>query len=202
MLADQWRRIGDDLTRLAANDFEICKFVAGPDAGKTAGNDHGQVAEARILRQHGEERVGDAWAETFADDDAVDVADIEMLCGGLDAERADDAHLLSERDRERRVGHAAPDQQRRRVMQRIALGKDLAGVAPVVQPAQDGRVQRAHPERRVGAGRQSREGRIGSVEGQGVVRGRRHLAHGDQRQIRLSVVRIIRQDVELIRATF
>ena len=37
--------------------------------------------------------------------------DIEMLCGGFDAERADHADPLAERDRKRRVGAAAADQE-------------------------------------------------------------------------------------------
>ena len=124
LLADQGRGIGDDLLRLAADDFQVGEIVVALDAGEAAGDDHRQVAEARVLGQHREEGVGDARAETFAEDDAVDVADVEMFCAGLDAERADNAHLLSERNRERGVGCAAPDQERRRIVQRIGLGKD------------------------------------------------------------------------------
>ena len=57
------------------------------------------MAEAGILRQHREEGVDHARAETFGHDDAVDVADVEMLRRGFDRERADDAGALAERNR-------------------------------------------------------------------------------------------------------
>ena len=40
---------------------------------------HRQVAEARVLRQHGEEGLDHARREAVADHDAVDVARVEML---------------------------------------------------------------------------------------------------------------------------
>ena len=91
-----------------------------------------------------------------------------MLGGRLHAERADDAHLLAERDRECGIGRAASDQQCRRVVQRIGPGKHGTGFA--VHSTQHRRMQCPHPECRVGAPRQPREGRIGAIEGQGVAR--------------------------------
>ncbi len=111
-----------------------------------------------------------------------------MVCAGLDAERADDAHLLAERDRQRGVGCAAADQQRGRVMQGIGVGQNGVGMSGVVQPAQHGRVQRPHPQRRVGARGQARERRIGAVERQGIWWRRCDLADDDQRHIGLQFV--------------
>ena len=125
-----------------------------------------------------------------------------MLCAGLDAERADDAHLLAERNGERGVGCAAPDQQRRRIVQRIGVGKDGASiVARIIEPAKHGRMQCPHPEGRVGARRQAREGLVGAVERQGVRRRRGKLADDDQRHVRLGLLDAFRKLVQLIGAT-
>ncbi len=85
-----------------------------------------KVAEARVLGQHGEQRIDDAGAKAFADDHAVDVAGVEIARGGLDAERADETDALADRDRERRIGAAASDAKHGRVVEQV--GRNGPGI--------------------------------------------------------------------------
>ena len=84
--------------------------------------EHGdrQIAKAHIFGQHGQQRLDDARAETVADHHAVDVARIERARRALDAERADHADPLADRDRQRRIGAAAAGDQHARFVERIA----------------------------------------------------------------------------------
>ena len=109
MLADQRQRRRDYLGGVAGNDLEVRQIVGRRQID--CRHDDGKVAEPGVLRQHGEEGVDHARAETFAEHDAVDVSDIEMLRSRLDRERADHAGALAKRDRQawdrRRRGRSA-----------------------------------------------------------------------------------------------
>ena len=110
-----------------------------------------QVAEAAVLDQGGEEGFDRRRAEAFADDDAVDVAIVEIARGGLDAERPDDADPLADRDGQRRVAAPASRHQHGGVVERIGVGQQRhvgAVVAQGVDAAQHRRVQGAHAQRR------------------------------------------------------
>ena len=68
----------------------------------------------------------------------------------IDAERADHAHALADRDAQRRMMAAAADQQHGRVVERIAgrqFGDDVALVLERLGAAKHGGVQRAQPQR-------------------------------------------------------
>ena len=97
MLADQRQRGRHHLRGVAGDDLEVRQIVGRRQIGRR--HHDRQMAETGILGQHGEEGVDHARAKTFAEHDAVDVAGVEMLCRGLDRERADDAGALAERDR-------------------------------------------------------------------------------------------------------
>ena len=58
MLADHRQDGRGDAGGIAGDDFEIGEFVGRLNAAR--GDDDGQVAEARILGQHGEEGVDHA----------------------------------------------------------------------------------------------------------------------------------------------
>jgi hypothetical protein len=146
VLADQRQRVGGDMRRFAGDDFEIGQFVGW---GEFIRSQHDrQMAEARILRQHRQERVDHAQRETFRDDDAVDVAIGEVIGGGFDAEGPDHARTLAERDRERREAAAAADQEHGRMQRRITLCQ-LGGAWRLGGKAAQNRcIQGADPQRR------------------------------------------------------
>ena len=120
-VTDQRQGVGADICGFAADDFEIWQLIGRRQ--RIRRQHHGQMAEAGILGQHGEEGIHHARTKTFAEHDAVDVAGVEMLGGGLDRQRADHAHPLAERHRQRRVGGATADQQYGRVAGRIEIGQ-------------------------------------------------------------------------------
>ena len=102
-------------TRLGSRSSSIPRIVEHADR---------QVAETRVLGQHGQQRLDHARPEAVADDDAVDVAGVEIARGGLDAERADEADALADRDRQRRIGAAASDAQHGRVVEQVVRTAD------------------------------------------------------------------------------
>jgi hypothetical protein len=79
----------------------------------------GQIAEARIRGESSEEGVDRARTETVPDDEAVDIAGVEMPRGILHAECADQADPRSDRGGERRIGAAAAGHQHGRFVQRV-----------------------------------------------------------------------------------
>ena len=80
----------------AGIDFKVGELMVGVTSCR--GRDHRQIAEPGILGQHREEGVDDPRRKAIAEHDAVDIAASEVLCCRLDAERADHAHALAERD--------------------------------------------------------------------------------------------------------
>ena len=143
MLTDQRQGVGGDALGLAGYDFEIWQVVGRRQSVRR--HHHRQVAKARIFGQHGEEGVDHARAKTFAEHDAVDVAYIEVSGRGFDAERADHAHPLAKRHRQRRIGRAASDQQHGSVPRGIAVRQRCSRRRFVVEPAQHRGMQRADP---------------------------------------------------------
>ena len=85
---------------------------------------------------------------------AVDVAVVEMLRRGFDAQRADHSHPLAECNREGGVARTAPDQQHSRIADGIALGRRCGAGGP----AQHGGMQGAHAQRGRDNGRGTRRG--------------------------------------------
>ena len=88
-------------------------------AGMAAEHRDRQIAKTHVLGQHGQQRFDDARAEAVADDHAVDVAGIERARRALDAERADEADPLADRNRKLRIVAAAAGDQNRRFIERI-----------------------------------------------------------------------------------
>src|SRR5947209_2968111 len=109
MLPDQGQGTGRDTGGIARRDLEVRQIEAWSHTGD--GDDNRQMAKPRVLGQYGEKRVDDTGAETFAEHDAIEVAGIEMLGGGFDAERPDHPQPLTESHRQRRIGAAPADQQ-------------------------------------------------------------------------------------------
>ncbi len=145
VLADQRKRIGGDGRGLAGEDFEIRQVICRRQ--RTRRQHDRQVAEAGIFGQHGEERIFHPRRKTFAEHDAVDVADVEVLGRRFERQRADHAHPLAERNRERRIARAAADQEHGGVTRRIAVVERRTRGRIAVEPAQHRGMQRPHPKR-------------------------------------------------------
>ena len=116
-----------------------------------------------------------------------------MLRSRLDRERADHAGALAKRDRQRRIGAAAADQQHGSVARRIDMRQRHRRCRH--QPAHHGRMQRPHAQRGTQAGHQTVGAALscglglrdlGLKEGNDVVRMRDPRVDRDQRQIRLA----------------
>ena len=128
-----WRTSGKTVAatcaRIAGDDLEIGQIVArrqNAARSTTTGRLRKRASSVSTVRKASTTRGG----KSFAEHDAVDVARIEMLCGGLDAERADHAHALAERDRERGIGAAAADQEHGRIARLDRYPKRHAPAAP------------------------------------------------------------------------
>ena len=100
------------------------------DAGLAAENGDRQVAKARVLGEHRQQRLDDARAETVADHHAVDVTGVERARRALDAERADEADAFADGDRELRIGAAAAGNQHGRFLERIGVPAIPAAASP------------------------------------------------------------------------
>ena len=85
------------------------------------------VAEAGVLREHGEEGLDHARRKAVAEHDAVDVARVEMLGGALDAERAQHLHALAHRHAE--LGIERPAARRSARWRRRARRRSAATAA-------------------------------------------------------------------------
>jgi len=109
-----------------------------------------KVAKARVLGQHGEERLDDPGTQAFADDDAVDVAGVEIAGRGLDAQCADEADALADRDRKHGIGPAASHAEHGRVIEHVGRnGLWKSGLrARGVGAAQHSGMQRPDAQRR------------------------------------------------------
>ena len=103
----------------------------------------GEIAKARVRSECGEEGFDHARPESVPDDEAVDVAGVEVARGILHAQRADQADLRSDRGGERGIGTAAPGDQHGRFVQRVESGqwRNVGAVAAQgVDPAQHRRM--------------------------------------------------------------
>ena len=138
-----------------------------------------QLAEPRVGGKRGQKRFDGARPKALAEDEPVDFLGVEMARGVLDAERADRADARADRGGKRGIAAAAPDHQHGRLVERIAVGelRNLGAVAAQgVDPAQHGRMQRAHLER----GRKPGDDLLGprrGVDRQHVERGRAAALH-------------------------
>ncbi len=100
-------------------------------------------------------------------------------------ERADDAHALAERDRQRRVSGAAADQQDGGVARRIGVGQ--SGLhRSILEPPQHGDMQRPDAQGSTQARHQAIEVAASLRERQRVFRKLRLGIDGDQRNIGFS----------------
>ncbi len=123
-----------------------------------------QVAEADILRQHGEKGLHHARRKSVANDDTVNVAGIEVLGGGLDAERAQHLDLFAHGDAELWIERTAPRDQHRGILKRVAdrQRRQVAGVrAEAFDAAEHGGVQFTHAQRRLQPRDQALDGQRG-----------------------------------------
>ena len=118
-----------------------CGVVEQPDR---------QVEKARVLGEHGQERLGRARAEPFADYDAVHVAGVEVVHCGLDAERTDEPEALADRDRKRWIGGGAADAQHCCAVEQAGgnRGRDSRSRARAARAPQHRGMQGSHPQRR------------------------------------------------------
>src|SRR3954467_4736714 len=103
----QRQQLLDQKRRIAFDPYQVRQpFVV--DAGVAEHADR-QVAKARVLGQHGDQGFYHARPKAVADDDAVDVAGIEIAGGGLHAEGADQTDAFADGGGERRKGTAAAE---------------------------------------------------------------------------------------------
>ncbi len=93
-----------------------------------------------------------------------------MLCRGLDAQRADQAHALAKCDRQRRIGRAAANQKHGRIVERIAYRQLCLRQIGVMLPPQHGGMQRAHPQRGVEPGDKTFRFAVGACKRNGIRR--------------------------------
>ena len=141
VLTDQRQGGRRHMRGVAGVDFQVGELVSGTDCRC---HNNRQVAEPGVLGQHRQEGVGHARRKPLSEHDAVYIAGVEVLCRRLDAECADDARALTERDGQRRIGAAAPDQQHRRIPRGIDIR--YRHTPRGVEPAQHRRVQGAHAQ--------------------------------------------------------
>ncbi len=120
------------------------------DGGIPGDQADGQIAKARIRGERGEEGFDRARPEPVPDDEAVDIAGIEVARGILHAERADQADPRADRGGKCRIGPAAAGDQHGRFLQRVER-RQLRNVGAVaaqgVDPAQHRRMEGTHPQR-------------------------------------------------------
>ena len=169
--AHQRHHARDQPRRIAVDVIDIGQRL-GEFGRRLADHRHRNVAEAGVLRQHGEEGFHHARRKAVAHHDAVDVARVEMLGGGLHAERAQHLDALAHRHAELGIERPAAGDQHGGVVERIA---DRQRRQPAVMrgegldAAQHGRMQGAHAhgrlqardqplDRQRGVGRQARSG--------------------------------------------
>ena len=110
----------------------------------------GRSRNREVGGKRGEKCFDGARPEALAEDQPVDVLGVEMARSVLDAQRADRADTRADCGGKRGIAAAAPDHQDGRFVEGIAIGElwNLGAIAAQsVDPAQHGRMQRAHPER-------------------------------------------------------
>jgi hypothetical protein len=85
-----------------------------------ANHRHWHVTEFRLLSEHGQESLDHAQRESIADNDAVDVAQVEMTGGCFDAQRASNLDTLAHRNTQRRIKRATAGDEHGGIIKRIA----------------------------------------------------------------------------------
>src|SRR5579862_1792193 len=119
MHAHQRHHARDQPRRIAGYVIDVRQAVE-EISRRLADQRHRNVAEAGVLRQHGQEGLDHARRETVADDDAVDVMGFEIFFRRLDAERADHADAFAHGDAERRIKRPAAGNQHGGILKRMA----------------------------------------------------------------------------------
>ena len=183
--AHQGHHARDQAFGIAADVVDIGQRFAEA-VRRLADHRHRQVAAARVLREQSEEGLDHARRKAVADHDAVDVARLDMLGSGFDAERADHLDTLAHGDAERGIERAAADDQHGGVVECVGHGKLRHRAAlrgGQFDAAQNGGVQRAHAHGRLQArdhGLERLPGIDRQREGNGgvaVLVGERHCRH-------------------------
>src|SRR5579859_3140309 len=108
-LTDQGKDMRRDTGGIAGRDLEVRQVIGGHEPRKRRYD--WQIAEPRIFAEHGEKGVNHAARKSFAKHDAVDVTRVEVFGRGFDAQGADDAHTLAERNRKGGIGAGTADQK-------------------------------------------------------------------------------------------
>ena len=97
VLADQRQRGRHHVRGVARNHLEVRQIVCRQEIG--ARHHDGEMAETGILRQHREEGVDHARAETFGDDDAIDVSTLRCFAAAsIESAPTTPVHSPSETD--------------------------------------------------------------------------------------------------------
>ena len=109
-----------------------------------------------------------------------------MVRRGFDAEGADDAHALAERDGQRRKGGPASKQKHGGVAGGIGIGQPDLFSRLVFEPAQHGGVQHSHTQRGAQARDEPVDIAVAMRERNGVIGKRASGFDDDQRKIRAS----------------
>ena len=87
---------------------------------------NGQIAKASVLGELGQKRFDRAWSKSIADDHPVDVAGVEIACGGVDAQRTDETGAPGDRERQRGIGAAARHTKHGRVFEQVFVDGSFA----------------------------------------------------------------------------
>ena len=100
------------------------------------------------MRQHGEECFDHTWRETIADDNAVNIAGIEMPGCCFDAERTGNPDALAHGDAEHRIKRATAGNQYSCIVECVANRQHWQSAtvrSEQLNAAQHSGVERAHP---------------------------------------------------------
>ena len=97
-------------------------FKIGADRRAAKQRDR-KIAEAGILAKRSEERIDHRRTVAFADENAVELARVEIACGAFDAERADQADAFADDSCKFGIGPAASGDKHSRIVERIAAGR-------------------------------------------------------------------------------
>ena len=148
MHARERKHVRGDHLRVATDAIDV-RHALGVLFERIARHDHREVAPARVGGKLVHKVVDHRAVEAVANHDAIDVARAKVAACGIERECAGQSHALADRYRQGRKVAAAACDEHGRVLERIVLRK----LGPVVafrclfQPAQRGRVQRAHAQR-------------------------------------------------------
>ena len=117
MQAHERKNALDEARRIAFGAHQIGQaFVVRRSIVQHA---NGQIAKASVLGKQGQKRFNRARSKSIADDHPVDVAGVEIACGGVDAQRTDETGAPGDRERQRGIGAAARHTKHGRVFEQV-----------------------------------------------------------------------------------